>query len=251
MGAEALTSRRTLRVLDDEGDLESGGDDDLSFWSDACADTSGPIFEFGCGGGRILAHLATVGRELIGIDIDPVALDLARRRLPTATLIHDDLLSWTPPDTLRRSVGLVIAGGDLLPLFTESDDLRRLFDQAAALLQPSGLFGIDATLIDRALLRDAVNDPEWSEDARWSSDGRGVVRRESRLLPDPARRPGHAQLQIRHWHDGDSVPDQRDPFPIRAWQPAEIARIAERAGLRLSRPAAHDRLRWLLRSGHV
>ena len=126
-----------------------------------------------------------------------------------------------------------------------------LFDQAAALLQPSGLFGIDATLIDRALLRDAVNDPEWSEDARWSSDGRGVVRRESRLLPDPARRPGHAQLQIRHWHDGDSVPDQRDPFPIRAWQPAEIARIAERAGLRLSRPAAHDRLRWLLRSGHV
>ena len=70
MGAEALTSRRTLRVLDDEGDLESGGDDDRSFWSDACADTSGPIFELGCGGGRILAHLATVGRELIGIDID-------------------------------------------------------------------------------------------------------------------------------------------------------------------------------------
>ena len=145
----------------------------------------------------------------------------------------------------------MIAGGDLLPLFTDPADLERLFEQAATLLRPDGAFGIDATLIDADLLSEAVGDSSWGEDVRWSSDEFGEVRRESRLLQDPARRAGCAQLQIRHWHAGDATPDQRDPFAIRAWQPAELERIAERVGLHLHQRGPADRLRWLLRSTHV
>jgi hypothetical protein len=145
----------------------------------------------------------------------------------------------------------VIAGGDLLPLFTDPADLERLFELAATLLRPDGAFGIDATLIDADLLGEAVADSAWGEDVRWASDEFGEVRRESRLLPDPAGRAGCAQLQIRHWHAGDVTPDQRDPFAIRAWQPAELERIAERVGLHLHQRGPADRLRWLLRSTHV
>ena len=166
-------------------------------------------------------------------------------------MIQADLLTWTPPDTLRHGVGLVIAGGDLLPLFTEVTDLERLFEQAATLLRPDGTFGIDATLIDADLLGEAVADSAWGEDVRWASDEFGEVRRESRLLPDPAGRAGCAQLQIRHWHAGDVTPDQRDPFAIRAWQRAELERIAEGVGLHLHQRGPADRLRWLLRSTHV
>jgi hypothetical protein len=166
-------------------------------------------------------------------------------------LIQADLLAWTLPDTLRHGAGLVIAGGDLLPLFTDPADLERLFELAATLLSPGGAFGIDATLIDADLLSEAASDSAWSEDVRWISEEVGEVRRESRLLPDPAGRAGCAQLQVRHWHAGDVTPDQRDPFAIRAWQRAELERIAERVGLHLHQRGPADRLRWLLRSTHV
>ncbi len=145
----------------------------------------------------------------------------------------------------------MIAGGDLLPLFTEATDLERLFAQAATLLSPGGIFGIDATLIDADLLSEAASDSAWSEDVRWISEEVGEVRRESRLLPDVAGRAGCAQLQIRHWHAGDATPDQRDPFVIRAWGSAELERIAEGVGLHLHQRGPVDRLRWLLRSTHV
>lgn len=188
---------------------------------------------------------------LTGLDLDAAALSLARERLLGAELIQADLLTWTPLDRLRHGAGLVIAGGDLLPLFTEATDLERLFSQAAALLSPGGIFGIDATLIDTGLLSEAASDSAWGEDVRWASEEVGEVRRESRLLPDPTGRAGCAQLQIRHWHAGDATPDQRDPFAIRAWQPAELEHIAERVGLHLHQRGSADRLRWLLRSRHV
>jgi len=166
-------------------------------------------------------------------------------------LIQADLLTWTPPDRLRHGAGLVIAGGDILPLFTEATDLERLFAQAATLLSPDSIFGIDATLIDADLLSEAASDSAWGEDVRWASEEVGEVRRESRLLPDPGGRAGHAQLQVRHWHASDATPDQRDPFAIRAWGPAELERIADGVGLHLHQRASADRLRWLLRSTHV
>lgn len=145
----------------------------------------------------------------------------------------------------------MIAGGDLLPLFTDTADLERLFAQAATLLSPGGTFGIDATLIDAELLSEAARDSAWSEDVRWVSEDFGAVRRESRLLHDPAGRLGCARLQIRHWEEGDATPDQRDPFAIRAWQPAELERIAEGVGLHLHQRGTVNRLRWLLRFTHA
>jgi SAM-dependent methyltransferase len=213
--------------------------------------TSGPIVELGCGGGRILAALGADGRPLFGVDTDEAALHLARERLPDAEWIKENLLTWTPPVALRHGAGLVIVGGDLLPLFTELVDLEQLFRQGAALLAPSGLFGVDATLIDPQLLNEATGDQDWAEDVRWSSTELGAVRRESRLFPDPKGRRNCALLQIRHWREGDAAPDLRAPFLIRAWLPAEVEQVARSVGLEVQRRGSADTLRWLLRSRHV
>jgi hypothetical protein len=165
-------------------------------------------------------------------------------------LIEADLLTWTPPDTLLHGAGLVIAGGDLLPLFTVVTDLERLFVQAAALLRLGGIFGIDATLIDPDLLSEAASDSAWGEDVRWRSGEAGEVRRESRLLPDPAGRANCALLQIRHWHEGEATADLRAPFPIRAWRASELEGVANGVGLEVHQRGSADRLRWLLRSRH-
>ena len=88
---------------------------------------------------------------------------------------------------------LALAQGDMI----QAPPPLLATELAATLLRPDGAFGIDATLIDADLLGEAVGDSAWGEDVRWASDEFGEVRRESRLLPDPAwracrhRRPCH------------------------------------------------------------
>ena len=52
-------------------------------WSDVekevAGHAQGRVLEVGCGGGRISKHLESMGLEVIGIDISPLALEAARR----------------------------------------------------------------------------------------------------------------------------------------------------------------------------
>ena len=198
-----------------------------------------------------MTALATLSRPLFGIDTDPVALALAHERLPRATLIEADLLNWSSPAEIQARCGLVVAGGDLLPLFTDQDELQAIFAQGSQLLHAGGLFGIDATLIDAELLREATVDAMWGEDVRWVGDDGVSVRRESRLLPDANGRARLAQLQIRHWYLGESEPDEREPFTVRAWSVEEVEEAAAAVGLAVTSRGSEDRLRWLLRSTHA
>jgi trans-aconitate methyltransferase len=210
------------------------------------------VVEFGCGAGRIIESLHTRGRRVIGLDRDPEAIAWARERVETARFIVTDLLQWVPPESMERRVGLVIAGGDLLPLFVSDDELRHLMRLATRILAADGLFAIDASRIDPSLLLEAAGRPEWSEDVRWTGEDGVEVVRESRLLPDAHGRVRVAQLQIRHRRDGASgFVDEREPFHVRAWLPDEIEGAADAAGLHVATRLQEDRLRWLLRSTHA
>lgn len=189
---------------------------------------------------------------MIGLDRDREAINLARERVPTAQILDVDLLHWVPSKRLERSAGLVIAGGDLLPLFLHDEELLLLMQLAARLVAPGGLFAIDATRMDPALLREAAKRAEWGEDVRWrAADGTEIVR-DSRLLPDPLGRECVAQLQIRHaLHGEGGYVDEREPFHVRAWSPAEVEEAASAAGLQAVTRLEEDRIRWLLRSTHA
>lgn len=196
--------------------------------------------------------LRTDNRELIGLERDAEALVVARERAPEATLLQVDLLSWLPPENMVRSVGLVAAGGDLLPLFLADDELALLMQLAARLVADDGLFAIDATRIDPVLFKKAARSQAWGVDGRWPSANGGVVVRESRLLPDPLGRPHVAQLQIRHAQTGaDEYVDEREPFSVRAWSSAEIEEAASAAGFEIISRLSEDRFRWVLRSTHA
>lgn len=43
---------------------------------------SGPVADLGCGSGRITAHLGGLGLDVLGIDLSPAMIDVARREHP-------------------------------------------------------------------------------------------------------------------------------------------------------------------------
>ena len=146
----------------------------------------------------------------------------------------------------------MIAGGDLLPLVLHDEELRLLMTLAAQLVAPGGLFAIDATRMDPALLRDAAGREEWGEDVRWRAADGSEILRDSRLLPEPLGRERVAQLQIRHTLHGEGgYVDEREPFHVRAWSPAEVEEAASAEGLQVATRLEEDRIRWLLRSSHA
>jgi hypothetical protein len=146
----------------------------------------------------------------------------------------------------------VIAGGDLLPLFLHDEELRLVMILAAQLVAPGGLFALDATRIDPALLCEAAGHAEWGEDVRWRAADGSEILRESRILPDPHGRERVAQLQIRHTRHGEGgYVDEREPFAVRAWSPAEVEGAASAAGFQVVTRLEEGRIRWLLRSTHA
>lgn len=239
------------RLLADERDLTFAADGDLAYWQEVAAETAGSVLEIGCGAGRILTALAVAERQLIGIDLDDAALALAAKRAPSAEWICADGRQWRRAGT---DASLVILGGDLLSLITAPDDLEALLRTAALQCAPGGRVGIDATLMDPRLFAEEV-DGAWSIDLERADADHGVVRRESRITPDPQARTNTVHLEIRHrsvdpdGHLAQFYPD-RAPFAIRAWQPDEVRTLASAAGLRVVNVGPNDRLRWLLRSAH-
>jgi hypothetical protein len=239
------------RLIADERDLTAAADGDLAYWQEVAGDSVGPIMEIGCGAGRIVTALGADERTLIGLDLDVTALTLAAERAPLAEWIAADGRTWRR-DAMAAS--LVIIGGDLLSLITEVGDLEAIFRTAAVHCAPGGYVGIDATLMDPQLFAEEV-EGAWSIDLERADVDHGVVRRESRITPDPQGRVNTVLLEIRHRAvavDGRLTafyPD-RTAFAIRAWQPNEVRALAAAASLQVVRVGADDRLRWLLRSAH-
>ncbi|WP_205669016.1 putative protein N(5)-glutamine methyltransferase [Amycolatopsis suaedae] len=70
------------------------------------------VVDLCCGSGAVGAALGAV--ELYAVDIDPAAVDCARRNLPGATVLRGDLYAPLPP-ALRGRVGLIVANTPYVP----------------------------------------------------------------------------------------------------------------------------------------
>lgn len=126
-------------------------------FADRCARARlGPVADAGCGTGRVSAHLAARGLDVIGIDLSPGMIDIARRTypelpfevgaleelpLPNASL--GGLLAWysiihTAPDRLPAIVAdaarALRPGAWLLAAFQAGDGQR--VDRTSAYGQP-------------------------------------------------------------------------------------------------------------------
>jgi SAM-dependent methyltransferase len=163
-------TRRTRRPRRDDGSI--GWDDyapfydwenaltlgrrDLKFWKQLSAREGGRALELGCGTGRLLIPIARAGADIIGIDRSAAMLDRARRRaarLPRAVrppLLRGDIRALP---FASSSLRVVMAPYGVLQSLVSDAALAATLAEAARVLEPGGLFGID-------LVPDL---PQWAE----------------------------------------------------------------------------------------
>lgn len=81
----------------------------------ALVDSYGPmsVFDAGCGTGRVAIELSRRGHEVVGADLDPSMLAVARRKAPQLTWVEGDLADPTLLDG-RQFDAVVLAGNVLI-----------------------------------------------------------------------------------------------------------------------------------------
>jgi SAM-dependent methyltransferase len=104
--------------------------------------TGGQVVDLGCGSGVWARELTRQGYRVLGVDLSPSMLRLARRRAPQARFVQKSLLEFDLP----RCDAVTAIGEPLNYLFDGKNSfsrLFRLFQRIHAALAPGGLFIFD------------------------------------------------------------------------------------------------------------
>jgi SAM-dependent methyltransferase len=122
--------------------------EDVPFYVELAREADGPIVELAVGTGRVASVVAReTGRRVIGLDLSPAMLDLARSSGADLDLRLGDMRELE----LEEPAALVYCPArSLLHLQTWSDR-RRTFERVAASLRPGGRFAWNAFAFDHAI----------------------------------------------------------------------------------------------------
>ncbi len=109
---------------------------------DALAPRRARLLDAGCGPGRHGGYLATLGHEVVGVDIDPALIAAARTDHPEATWVVSDLsqLDLVLDDETALFDGAFIVGNVLD--FVPPEHRRSVLERIAAHLRPDAFFVI-------------------------------------------------------------------------------------------------------------
>ncbi|GAA2993087.1 class I SAM-dependent DNA methyltransferase [Actinokineospora diospyrosa] len=99
-----------------------------------CSYEPATVLDAGCGTGRVAIELDRRGIEVVGVDVDPSMLAVARERAPRVPWIHQDLVGLD----LGRTFELVLMAGNV-PLFTPPGTQAALVAGVARHVPPGGL----------------------------------------------------------------------------------------------------------------
>jgi ubiquinone/menaquinone biosynthesis C-methylase UbiE len=146
---------------------------DVAFWRALARKTKGRVLELGAGTGRLTLPLArAIGRRLTGIDRSAPMLARAiakRRRLPRAkrpAFLRGDIRALPFSDA---SLSLVIAPYGMLQSLTRERDLAQTLAEAARVLAPGSVLGID-------LVPDLASWKEYTRSVRLTGPAAGGVK---------------------------------------------------------------------------
>lgn len=97
------------------------------------------VLDAGCGTGRVAIELARRGRDVVGVDLDPAMLDLARSKAPDLQWIEGDLASTVVTDAAggQRQFDAAVAAGNVM-IFLERGTEAAVVANIAAHLRPGG-----------------------------------------------------------------------------------------------------------------
>lgn len=214
--------------------LHSGNPGDLERYRRACEGAT-TILELGCGEGRVLRALAAPDRHLVGVDLDPGLLALARHRCGRARprpaslrLIAGDMRTLALGRAFDR---VLIPYSGIFCLADEAEVIAAL-SRAREHLAPGGEVIFDAYQVDAVhdeLAGEAIVDdpPIAVAELRW----RG---RDYDVLEASRWRPGEQVVEVRYEHrPRDGGAPIRSAIRHRYLLVRELPRLLVAAGLRL------------------
>ena len=108
------------------------------------------LLDVACGTGGHLVHLRR-WYEVVGVDLDPAMLDVARRRLPDETLVEGDMRSLS----LDRTFGAVSCLFSSVGYLRSEEELDRAVSAMVSHLGPGGVFVMDGWVRPDAWLDDS------------------------------------------------------------------------------------------------
>ncbi|WP_369167049.1 methyltransferase domain-containing protein [Streptomyces sp. R28] len=123
------------------------------------------VVDLGCGPGSLAARLARrlPHADIVGVDMDPLLLELARTHHPDAARYVDTVIGeegWTKALRLARPLDAAVSTTALH--YLSADALYRVYRQLAALLRPGGVL---------------VNGDHFPHDDTWLAELAGCVGR--------------------------------------------------------------------------
>lgn len=125
---------------------------------------AGTLVDLGCGSGALAEQVSAAGYEVVGVDLSPHLLSLARQRVPQAQFILASLYDVDLPEAaavtmIGECVNYVVDGRP------DTQDLEALFERIFAALRPGGVVLFDAAAPGRVpggSQKTFTQTPEWS-----------------------------------------------------------------------------------------
>lgn len=139
--------------------------EDVDFYVDLARDAEGPVVELAAGTGRISIPIAKrTGKHVIGIDLSPAMLALAREHAHEAG-VELDLREGDMRDLNHvEATDLVICPYRALLHLPTWEDRRRVFERVARALRPGGRFAWNAFVFDHRYASEY--DGRWQDEPR-------------------------------------------------------------------------------------
>ena len=139
--------------------------EDVDFYVELAREAEGPVIELAAGSGRISIPIAErTGKRVIGIDLSPAMLDLARERA-AETGVELELREADMRDLdYDAASDLVICPSRALLHLPTWADRRRVFERVARALRPGGRFAWNAFVFDHRYAAEV--DGTWQDEPR-------------------------------------------------------------------------------------
>ncbi|HEY7060246.1 MAG TPA: class I SAM-dependent methyltransferase [Chloroflexota bacterium] len=127
--------------------MSAAYDEDLAWYEELAVAQGGRVLELGCGSGRVLLPLARAGCAVVGLDVSPPMLALARAHLAAAEpavaarvrLVESPMAGFALDETFDLAI---IAARSFSYLLTRADQQSAL-RTIAAHLRPGGVLAFD------------------------------------------------------------------------------------------------------------
>lgn len=204
---------------------------DIEFYAELAEAARGFVLELACGTGRISLQLAALGADIVGLDIDPGMVELARQKARSLDVAAKDRLELHVGDMtsfrLSKRFGLIAIPYNSFQILLDHDSELSCLTSVREHLDPGGRLAMELTPF-----HDLTPRSDWSLQAvDWLVPGSSVASMHERVTHDPANPVTHfdEKYDIYTFATGDVVSyEQR--LSLRTISRADLELLLREAG---------------------